>query len=337
MWLPRSPAFSELHPSDAQWVALESSEALNLQEWAGLEGQVLGLKSREGTRPGYFLLESDKKVFLKLIDVKYLSSQLKANQIAEYLFKKGIFTSLLLEGFPKSVADNQILLAYEYIEAKFVTPSVERLVYLGRAIGQMHNALLSAPFADDVSFSGQSTFLSYQQSLENIQLQKRYWNEGVEDILANYSVEDLNVLIEGAQCTHGDLNVGNLLLTPNNEIVFLDFESSFNAWYSPLKDLAFVVERFVLTQNLDLIPMHLNAILTGYQSAGQAAFRNAQHLVDILKALSVRSLIVLSEMASNDLNPLESEWKKFVMLFNLANQSHEVLASVMDKTPNSIE
>ncbi|WP_127470453.1 phosphotransferase [Thiomicrorhabdus aquaedulcis] len=314
-WLPRTPAFLEMHPSNVIWEGVSEFEAQNIQHWSGFDGPVKALKSGHLLRPGYYLVGSKSLKFVKVMSEEHLKLQLAANQVAEYVFSQGVLVSLLLNGFPKLLPNNQVLLAYEYVEGDFISPTVDNLEHLGRSIGKLHQALKKAPFIKSVRQAGIERFSYIQESFKTFKSNNSFSKRPeIAQLLQNYSPDDLSILVENAQSTHGDLNVGNLLATSKG-ILFLDFESSFSAWCNPLKELAFVIERFVLTRDIPLIEPLLNALLKGYEDEMGVTFKNANDLVSLLKALSVRSFVILMEMELKGKNPLESEWQKFLIYF----------------------
>lgn len=332
IWLPDTPAFEGLLPHEVSWQSLENGQAERIRRICGFEGRIERMANHQAWPRGYYRLLDHPSYFLKITDQTHAQRQLDADHIAEYLQTRDIAVNRLLPGFPKSAADLGdpclSLLAYRYLNAEFIQPSCRTLALLGEAIGHLHAALADAPFAEQVKMRGlkrhQALIERGRQSTEQAPS-----DQEVKEILAQADETLLSLLIEDAQCVHGDLNFGNVMLDGNDRVVFLDFEDAQSAWFNPLKDLAFVIERFILIHQPQDMDAQLNALLSSYYRVYPKSFDHADHLVGFLQALAVRSLLILAEAERQGRSVSRSEWKKFVFLYKLAQQNQSHLQDIL--------
>lgn len=328
IWVPSKPAFEGLHLHEVSWQAVDGNQTEKIRRICGFEGSIERMVCHQTGPRGYYRVLGYSSYFLKVTDQVHVQRQLESDQIGEYLAMNGINVNSLVSSFPKSAAGlgdvSLSMLAYPYLNANFIQPNSCSLSLLGEAIGRLHLVLSEAPFAEQVKTRGlkrhQALIKSWHQNtFENIK------DHEVRQVLAQSDKTLLSLLVEDAQCVHGDLNYGNIMLDDQQQIVFLDFEDAQSAWFNPLKDLAFVVERFILIHQPQDMGLQLNALLASYYRIYKKTFDNAEHLVRLLQALAVRSLLILAEVERQGCTVAPSEWEKFVFLYKMARKNQSLL------------
>lgn len=354
-WLPDDPAFKGIHPHELDWQLIGNVEEAKayfdnplMSQWIDVQYPFIKSISKLDTyhnKPFGFYRFTGLGIdhFIKIVSTEQANRQSKANQVSKWLQVKGVDVSSLEAGYPIKISEEFSLLAYQYLSGAFCTPCESDLKLVGRAIARLHLGLESYPLKAQVKKNGLERHQLLKQRLENIKdnqaLQLRL-PEPIVDLLKNYPKESLDVLIEGAQMIHGDLNLGNVWLLDHTQndrqsCVFLDFEDSLSAWFNPMKDLAFVLERFVLThadkehEKLALI------FLKSYYDNHHHRFNHPEHLTQLLQALSIRALLLLIEVSEKHGSELSQEWKKFQFLYNLATQNKKLLEKIICKAAES--
>lgn len=322
--MPNPPAFDELYPYEVAWHPLDERSANQIRNACGFDGRVERMAHQQTWPRGYYRVWAERPVFVKVTTNAHAKRQQKADNIAQFLDQKNIAVSRLLPGFPRNwdeLSDEYQVLAYYYLDAELLAPTENNLSKLGAAIAQMHLALSQAPFAQEVKLDGLARHQSLCKQLDALKSAPCKLPP-VQDIFQAYDGHRLEVLLEDAQCIHGDLNFGNVMLDRNNQtIVFLDFEDALSAWSNPLNDLAFVIERFILVHETSNKARLLSALLQSYYQACHNIFYHAEHLVKVLQALSVRSLLILQALEQQGTKPAASEWQKFVFLYHFAERN----------------
>ncbi|SFR59406.1 phosphotransferase [Thiomicrospira sp. ALE5] len=332
IWVPNTPAFEGLLPHEVSWLPLDCDQAEQIRSICGFDGRIERMVSYQAWPRGYYRVLNHPSYFLKITDKRHAQRQFEADHIVEYLQAKGVTVNRLLLGFPKSAAElgdaTLSLMAYPYLNAEFIQPNCFSLTMLGEAMAHLHSALAEAPFSEQVKSRGlkrhKALIERWRQSKE-----QTFSDQEAQAILAQADKTLLGLLIEDAQCVHGDLNFGNVMLDCNNHVVFLDFEDAQSAWFNPLKDLAFVIERFILIHQPQDMGAQLNALLSSYYRVYPKRFDHADHLVGFLQALAVRSLLILSEAERQGRSVPHSEWEKFVFLYKLAQQNQSRLQDIL--------
>jgi hypothetical protein len=331
-WLPRLPAHTGLHAANPVWVKAVPELASTVRTWSGIKGKVMRLKSKVNVPFGYYRIRSNTEIFVKIIPVEHCELQLQSDKMAAWLEYENISVSRLLVDFPKIINDEYAVLAYEYIDGRFSNNSESDIKALGLSLGKLHNVMKECPYREKIKIAGISRHEMILSRLVEVHNDgcNGHVPEYVRRLLKSVSSDLLQILIENAQVIHGDLNYGNVLFIGSEPIpVFLDFEDSWTAWFSPLMDLAFVIERFSLTTNNEDALSLSNVLLNAYYRISDNRFEYPEELGMILKGMSVRSLLIL--ILVSDKYPeriTDSEWKKFVALYDAANTRSELICKI---------
>lgn len=355
-WLPELPAFPGLRPPDLVWKPFDNALSESALVWALFDllesrqnikiDQAWQLETHHPNPYGFFRLQgrtlndNDFDWFIKLVQPQKANRMVEGQRIADQLICESFCIPPLLDGFPLTLSDDVIALAFPFWEGRFTDYEVTDMKRLGRSIGQLHRQLKSLPQAEYIRESAEKRHdmlvIRWQELLQAPEKMARLLPE-VQTCLKQHSPDWLAHLMEDAQPVHGDLNVGNVLFLLNNQIAFLDFEDSLTAWFDPLKDLAFVIERFVLCVHE---PIHLtqisHALLDAYMSENPITIRSDRRLIDLLQGLAIRSLLILTELQLFGEQKIpKSEWQKFVFLYNLTLRYETELKTIAAPYVNS--
>ena len=122
---------------------------------------------------------------------------------------------------------------------------------------------------------------------------------------------------EHAQMIHGDMNYGNFLMdTSDGRPVFIDFEDSAKNWLSPLYDLAFVIQRFILTHEEKKRRKLLYAFVEGYKQSHKILPSQRMDALHVMcRMISVYALLLLSLLQDHEQANFSDEYEKFIWLY----------------------
>jgi Ser/Thr protein kinase RdoA (MazF antagonist) len=345
VWLPDAPAFAGLRPPALVWKSCAvKTMTENHQAWSlfqantpQLDWQTVHLQRLQTDHSppyGFYRLQDAKHDwFVKLVSPENAQRHNRAQTVADFLAAEGQSVPQLIADSPQSLTPKMSSLVYPYHPGRFSDYSQTDLAQIGTTIGRLHRALQQFPESEAVKQAAiarkQMLCARWQTLLQQPEQMQRLPEAG-QTILHAHSPDWLWHLMENAQMVHGDLNVGNLWFAESGELMVLDWEDSLTAWFDPLKDLAFVIERFVLTvHEPEQLTRLSHTLLDAYFSEHPLPILSDQRLVDLLQALAVRSLLILAEtQAADPLTIAESEWQKFCFLYKLTQQYEEPLKQI---------
>ena len=331
-WLPRTPAHSSLRPSAPVWVTAESALASDVCTWSGITGKVMRMESRVEAPLGYYRLGKNLDKFVKIIPLDHSELQISSDRMAAWLEQNNIAVCRLLTGFPRIFEQKYAVLAYDYIDGRFSNSSPSDIEALGLSLGELHNALFKCPYREEIRKAGNSR---NDRLIRRLTETKKGHPDlpvptQVQRILGSTSPELLRGLTDRAQVIHGDLNYGNILFKGSEPVpVFLDFEDSWSAWFSPIMDLAMVIERFILGGSESNTIALSKLLLEAYYSVSDNRFECPEELGLMLKGMSVRAILLL--LLTFDDNPekvTDSEWGKFVHLYRETDIQADLLRRI---------
>ena len=331
----RLPAHLELRPLKNNWETISGEFANNLSEWTGLAGRIERLMSNAPKPQGYYRItpKHNHAFFVKVLPIGVTDFQREVDQTARGLYSKGIFVSCLIDGFPKYVSGELCILAYQNVEGRYASETESDLARLGIALAALHRALSACPWRKKIRDRG----LRRDRQLAGMFAKLRQGVLPIDtvpyDALCLLKIAQPNVmevLSDAPQVVHGDLNYGNVLFADKGKrVVFLDLEDTRKSWISPLAELSFVIERFGLPKSDELAFKLSSALIGGYVSGGGDYFRHSGQLADMLRALSVRSLLLLIFVQENKAwNVPHSEWNKFIGLYHQATARSLLLENI---------
>lgn len=286
----------------------------------------------EALKPfGYYLIvtECGKRLFVKVVEESAIARQQQASLMAEWLFKQGIETSVVIDEKRALFDDKAIaLFVFDALDARFANTSVDDLALIGKALYKLHQALKKCPWQVKIHQESLERHRSLSEALallkEGSSLKHTVPCE-VNKIFESVSSNVMSQLTENAQVVHGDLNHGNLMITSEKKVIFLDFEDTWSAFFSPLMELSFMIERFALIESNKGTHSLATALLDGYYH--QRKMRSPWPLDEMLKALAIRAMLILA-MQSQRKKIAKSEWDKFIYLYKQANKRQELLREI---------
>lgn len=337
VWLPETPAFLGLRPPELIWQPLELSKLTkNHQAWWFLTQKqsallnhphlkLTRLQTHHELPFGFYRLQTpEQDVFLKLVSDNGIERQQAAQEVADYLRQHQVETPALLAGFPLQLTESVWALAYPFVDGRFSDYGLEDLQAIGRAVGLMHRVLKAYPQREKVETQAIVRKQMLQTRWESVLAAPVCLSQlppEVQRILQSHSPDWFWHLMENGQMVHGDLNVGNVKILPDGQVMLLDWEDSLTAWFDPLKDLAFIIERFVLTvHDQHRLCEHAQALLDSYFSENPVQICSENRFVDLIQALAIRALLILTEGFFREQQAVpDSEWQKFCFLYKLSN------------------
>ncbi|MBN2605910.1 MAG: phosphotransferase [Thiotrichales bacterium] len=348
-WLPAEPAFLGLRPPELEWKPYfldDHSLAYLSPTWqilTALFDEIPTVHRLDTHHPqpygfyrfqGAITSQQTEQVdwFVKLVEPSQTERLMAAQSVADYVSRHGVVSPPLIDGFPLVLADDVTAFAYPFWQGRLTNYDEADLKQLGRAVGKLHQTLAGYPQRDSVQQAGEKRhqmLVTRWQSLQQHAEQMTSLPEEAQAILSSHNPGWLWHLTEQAQMVHGDLNVGNILFLETGDVAFLDFEDSLTAWFDPLKDLAFIIERFVLTvHEEEQLKLHTHALLDAYFEAYPSTAVSQQRFVDLIQALAIRAMLLLAELTLKRQSVTNSEWKKFVFLYNLAERHRTELENI---------
>jgi Ser/Thr protein kinase RdoA (MazF antagonist) len=307
---------------------------MDVETWTNLHGKIARLESSVEEPFGYYRITSDNNdiYFVKILKPDSVLSQERSNEIACWLSDRGLLVNCMLDGFPKYVSNEIAVIAYPYIDGSFAKANEQDLSNLGGSLAVLHNAFRECPWKSDIEIRGKERHKELVSTLQRISTIKSgdIPNEVISFLSENAEKDLLDVLITSPQVVHGDVNYGNVLFIHSSQkIVFLDFEDTWISWFTPLMDISFAIERFALIGSDDKAVLLGRSLVNAYQKLGGIAFSYQEQLSDILRAMSVRALLLLILVEEKGAWKIPvTEWSKFLSLYEQAIQRKSVLSKI---------
>ncbi len=327
-FLPRTPAWSSLHPATPTFSPVTDARHGRLCDAVGEPGALWKMGTDAMEIAGFYRLDVLDPLFLKVVPTDHLERQERANDIARHVASRGVPTNEALDGFPVSLDDDHALFAFPFEEVRFADAGAADLFAVGAGLARLHRALADAPFADEVTERSQTRDV-YLEELR----QRVIEGHGLPLDILRIVYRTSTRLPAGPkpQVIHGDLNAANVLFPVHGgPPMFVDLEDAAHSWHPPLVDVAMALERFVLV-NADSGAEAVQKgqhLLAGYASVAPAGFPSDAY-APVLAALSVRALVLLSALEAAGRFVAPAEWDKFTFLADLAERSTSTLAGLV--------
>ena len=336
----RRPAHASLEKQPIQWGDTSLLEKREIGKFFGrdISGNLLKkIDAQSQDLVGYYRVLGPENAFVKVLWNHHCGSHLVAEKIACWLKVSGIDTSCVRSGFPKRLdAYDAQIFVYDYINYDFASADPTQLRAIGQSLGMMHSLFKTYPDWAQIKLNGLAKNRTLRHRLTTIQ--KERWEckalMAVTDILQQVNVADIDLLEDGAQMVHGDMNNGNVLIDRTTKRpVVIDFEDAATSWLSPLYDVAFIIQRFIFTKTNLCNQNLLESFIQGYRQENRIqASKRSDILYQIYKMISIRSMLVLSQISDEQQADYVDEYKKFVWLYNdaeckamLLNDAYESL------------
>jgi len=269
---------------------------------------------------GYYRSIGSNKKFIKVLDRNSSKLQLSAEKINLWLEKSKLSVSCAIDNYPKKYAGDDLwIYVYDYIEHNFFSGDEKDLFFVGRELGKMHVLMQKYPLVSEVSVNGKKKNTELFAQLNKIRSNKLFQTllpASAIELIKNTTDKEFQTLFHCSQMIHGDMNLGNVIFKAgSSQPIFIDFEDSITAWMSPLYDVAFVLQRFVLSNNFENKVRLALSFVKGYSSQFnlKSIVSNGDLLV-VLRMISIRSLLLLSMLPNEKQSTFLKEIDKFVNL-----------------------
>lgn len=278
----------------------------------------------------FFFFKTHKKVyFIKLLTHFQLSQLSCSIDISKWLATAGIDTVNLCSPIKiiKIRNENYNLLISPFIFTKKLILNQNNIKRMSLAVAKLHTALKTHPNQNKWR---NKTIIKFQdlKIIEKLilgnQLKIAKYGEIIKNLLNQYSVDEI-INESNYHILHGDLNPGNILIN-NEKIYFSDFEDTSSSVLNPIYEIMYLLERLILVKNQLSINKKISYLklflknycnYTGINNFDICLFRVVQ--LNILK-----SFLILAKYKHKKFKTLESEWIKFIYLWELSNK-HEII------------
>jgi len=176
---------------------------------------------RDGGSTSYAVFSGDDKYFLRVVKPAFFDTAIKGADIQAFLHSKGFPVPLIIcsKGeYPCVQSENRLFILCEFIEGIESDPEQD-IEAIGALVGKLHRIMKDYPgelvkrdrhfyigryieFLNERIYRRANEFLAYGDEL---------WKR-IKDLPHGYA--------------HGDIYCGNILKTPNDKLVLLDFDTS---------------------------------------------------------------------------------------------------------------
>lgn len=207
-----------------------------------------------------------------------------------------------------------------FMEFDSLSGSIDEAEKLGIYLREVHQCLNKLPLKDSVKsrwLQNKSLYFnSLQQSFSKEARQVMpVFIEETHLNLINTEKAMLNFDLAQAQVVHSDLNPGNILFNvqpygaSKKDFMLIDYEISFFSYFPKEFDVAMLIQRLFLERFSEEKSYKLMLFfLKGY---GQLDY----DLISAMKAMSIRSLLILLHRVMSGNTVKKSEWLKFIDLY----------------------
>lgn len=309
------PAFTSLLPGYPAPADLPVERLAVLRDFLGWPADIRSLGPAGETIEGRYVVAGRpgaQPLFLKVFGEGIADLQAHSARVSAFLANRGLPVIRALGEEPRPVAPGYRALFFPYVEARFARPAEAELRGIAEALTHMHAALREYPQRQSVAEAAARMDLRLEGAAATI-LSRRQRQDPMQRLLieaAEGYLSDKAELFRDAQMVHGDCNYTNMLFeTASGALRVVDFEESAAAWLSPWFDFGMVLQRFVLTAPEDLQEALAGACLAALPRDG-----GVPDLERLLLVIAYRSVLILSEKASEGMAVPVAEWNKFAEL-----------------------
>lgn len=342
------PAFSQFAPK-VNWQACPTDIAQWLSKHTRLSGRWQKMVTDHSLPIGYYRCDlKDQAFFVKVLNeahahltqatyslVSFLNDNIEQTQLEQEAIKLSfavhvnsmpIWVDLIappFEGSNKEFPKVGIFIL-PLVTSEQQRFSTETMFALGKCVARLHQGLSKVPFADVI----QSNFKSKQQVYLNLWQRIKADNFTLEipskakEILISSSPAIFDIACDKQQVIHGDLNLGNLLFTKADEktyIYALDFEDTLHSYGSPLLDIGLLLERILLSESANSEQLFDTFCRAYHKEYPDIIPDDIGWFKQIRQLLAIRALLILAALSERQGKlVLESEWQKFVKLYELS-------------------
>ncbi len=334
IWLPDTPAYTQLRPEEPEWVDAGRNEKEFLTGCLGDLGRIESVQNGNDFPYGrYRAFDHNPPLFIKVLPASRFALQQQSQEVAAWINSRMLRCLKQIPQYCTIVEDRYLILVYEYFQGRFANFSANDMANLGKSVRHLHHHLLECPWVSQVERSGKHRQQTLRKTLRG--LKKGFCSNTIPEYVCEllYTIEEsaIHVLEEGVQqVIHGDLNYGNVMFSVQDGAPLIyDFEDTMTAWFAPEVENAFVIERFVLGPSDEQSVELAAAYCSEYKRYEGYLFKYPEQLEKILRALSVRALLILALKESKYPQSVqESEWQKFMMLYTQAEERSHLLREI---------
>lgn len=331
----RNPTWRGLRPGLPRLAPAPPELAAAIRRATGGEGDVQSVLFDAGEADHARLDPRDggPALFLKIVPGVRAAHQERAEGLARWLAARELPVNACLDGYPVPVDDDHVLFAYRWRDGRRLRSDEGDLSRLGRGLAALHAGLASYPARGDLEASTADRLAELRHARADLAAGRPAGPDF--DRLARLAQDgSLDFEAIGGEPTplHDDLNPGNLLMVePEGELLFLDFEDAVHGVLPVVFDLGLVIERLVSAlEPDDARAVALGrAFLEAYRDAGGVCEGSDGGLLAAsLRARSLRSLCTLALCEWSGIEVVAGEWEKFFDFEALAQRRAHVLRRI---------
>lgn len=328
-FLPNDPSWHEI---DAQEYILEKPSDEIILEFKKIfpETDFLYKVNRNknnknsDTFPGHYLLTTDKKLFIKVVDENEHNFLIKAAPVTDFLYKKGLSTFTQINESAIKISGFYLYI-YPYIDNRFAQTTPEDINKISLEISKMHSFLKDIDNKELIIAQAQKREKTLKENFnEKIELFKEI-DPRAYDYLSKYA-DILDKRFGNEQIVHGDINYHNIIFDKSNgKAVILDFEYSVYSYFSPIFDIAKVLERFILLKDIS----NSEKIKLGKILIETAKVEAPASIYGMLLFISVHSLLILANIYYNKKRYNIKEINKFKNHIKFIEENKQLINDII--------
>jgi Ser/Thr protein kinase RdoA (MazF antagonist) len=284
---------------------------------------------------GRYRLLAGNQAFFARITSRIGDPELEA-EVTEHLTKRqlGISQLLLFDSFDWR-GKRYRLDIHPFFNGRHFNGGAQDLYHISESLGRLHRCLEEFEEKGQVRAVAEKRYLQLAQAVEAITDAVKKdsfaifenaedWMKGHAEWLEkmSHSFNPFLHLLPDAQCLHGEVHPGNVLLSAQDDrVIWVDFEESIHTYTSPSWDLAFLVQRFCLSD--DPCPETVHECLETIQSGYHGKMINLAWMMRQAAWFSM-AVLVDQTIRGHIVSPL-SEYDKFERLERQADRYEDVL------------
>jgi Ser/Thr protein kinase RdoA (MazF antagonist) len=277
-------------------------------------------------------------LFLKILPRSRQAHQERAEDLARWLEASGQPVNACLEGYPRPFDADHLLFAYPWRDGRRLRSEESDLATLGTRLASLHAALARYPARAALAAATESRFAELHRVRAELASGRSVGAKGsrLQSLAREPSLDFEPSGRHDATPLHDDLNPGNLLMSPEGEPIFMDFEDALHGVLPVVFDLGLVIERLVLAAEPDdARAVDLGrAFLSAYRSGGgEIRVVEPGELALCLRARALRALCTLSLCQWRGIEVVEQEWEKFFFFEELARRRAAALGRLWQAAP----
>jgi hypothetical protein len=337
-FLPRSPAFASLEAPNRAFSSLEVDLAERINALLGrpvlawsMAAPTVGIIGFYRIRDTSPMAGHERDRFLKVLPIAAADHALRAEEVASWLASCGVTVQLAI-----AVRRTSTVVALEYpffaYRLGHCIPADGALV--GETLADANRAFATFPQAEEVQTVGLDRLAQLGRLLDDAR-ERDCW-PGPEPCRVRELADKFSAPFEpktDARMIHGDVNIHNILITPDgSQALLIDFEDSLVTWLPPRFDVAMALQRLVLVAEVERKAMVDcgRELLRAYNTRAETqVYSCGEALRDDIQWLSLRSLFLLAAVEESGSPTDEGEWRKFLHLAEQAEASTPVLRAIV--------